>query len=202
MKAENVLTADELAVIADGREADLPARKLAGLSGDELATAKRWNQARQKAIHERSKQAMKATAKDRRKKFWSDAWKDLVGQDTDTFGKHADHTTTASFGPFKLMGHTLHAGMRSFNLAQTEVEFISGGKQKRFTATRLAAGVTAGLTLSPLVGLFGLKRKNLKANSITVADTTGQSYSYEFKAKESLKAQQFVTKVQAVQQGL
>jgi hypothetical protein len=105
------------------------------------------------------------------------------------------------FGPFTLSGTTLKAGMKSFDLHQTAIEFMQGGKQKRFTATRLVSGAAVGAMLGP-VGLLGLKRKNLKANSITVADTNGQSYSYEFKQKEALKAQQFVMKVQTIQQGL
>jgi hypothetical protein len=105
------------------------------------------------------------------------------------------------FGPFRLSGTTLKAGGKSFDLHQTAIEFMQGGKQKRFTATRLASGAAVGAALGP-VGLLGLKRKNLKANSITVADTNGQSFSYEFKAKENLAAQQFVMKVQTIQQGL
>lgn len=191
MKVEDVLSSEELAMIEEGLDLELPSRKLSGLSGDELAAAKRWNQARQKAIHERSKKAMKATAKERRKKYWSDAVKDLVGQDTGTFGRHG---ADCSFKGIKVSGGRVQKGLTVYPIAKCTVDLVEGGKSSRMTATRIGAGA---LLAGPVGAIIGGMAKKDRSKTWVIVTHPGGSFQEEVSSKDKPKAVAFVRSFEA-----
>ena len=191
MKVEEILSADELAMIEEGRDLELPARKLAGLAGDELAAAKRWNQARQKAIHERSKRTMKATAKERRKKYWADAARDLVGQDTDTFGSHK---ADCHFGGIRVSGGRVSKGLVAYPIARCTVDLVEGGKPSRMTATRIGAGALLAGPVGAIIG--GMAKKDRSKTWVIVAHPGG-SFQEEVSSKDKPRAVAFVRAFEA-----
>lgn len=193
MKIEEILTDDELAMIEEGRDLELPARKLAQLSGDELAEAKRWNAARQKAIHQRSKKAMKATAKERRKKYWSDAAKDLVGQDTATFGRH---DADCSFKGIKVSGGRVQKGLAAYPVAKCAVDLVEGGKPSRMTATRIGAGAVLAGPIGAIIG--GMAKKD-RSKTWVIVTHPGGAFQEEVSSKDKPKAVAFVRAFEAAQ---
>jgi len=189
MKDEDVLSPDELAIIKEGRDLELPAKKLAGLSGDELAAAKRWNQARQKAIHQRSKRAMKATAKERRKRYWADAAKDLVSG-----GGNGGPSASCSFGSIKVSGGQVRSGLKAYPIARCTVDLVEGGKPSRMTATRIGAGALLAGPVGAVIG--GMAKKDRSKTWVIVAHPGG-AFQEEVSSKDKPKAVAFVRAFEA-----
>jgi len=191
MKVDEILSADELAMIEEGRDLELPARKLAGLSGDELTAAKRWNAARQKAIHQRSKKAMKATAKERRKKYWADAAKDFVSG-----GGNGGPSASCSFGSIKVSGGQVCSGLKAYPIARCTVEMVEGGKPSRMTATRIGAGA---LLAGPVGAIIGGMAKKDRSKTWLIVTHPGGAFQEEVSGKDKPKAVAFVRSFEAAQ---